>query len=101
MTTWTTWCESSSGMDRIPGNWWRDAIRISMTGDGFTARSSWEVDPDTGALGNSLENNSWFDAAGNLVKSLEAGSRQFTKTTFDSLNRATHVYRRLWGRRYL
>ena len=85
MTTWTAWCESRSVMDRIPGSSWRDAIRISMTGGGVYCTVQWEVDPDTGSLGNSLENKSWFDAAGNLVKSLEAGSQLFTKTTYDSL----------------
>ncbi len=50
------------------------------------------VDPNTGTVGNALTDNTWFDPAGNVVKTLSAGSNLWTKTTFDSLNRATTVY---------
>ncbi|GIX04973.1 MAG: hypothetical protein KatS3mg114_0842 [Planctomycetaceae bacterium] len=50
------------------------------------------VDPNTGTVGNALTDNTWFDPAGNVVKTLPAGSNLWTKTTFDSLNRATTVY---------
>ncbi len=39
------------------------------------------VDPSTGTVGNSLTDNTWYDAAGNTIKQLPAGSKLFTKTT--------------------
>ncbi|MEI8381047.1 MAG: RHS repeat-associated core domain-containing protein [Planctomycetota bacterium] len=48
----------------------------------------YEVDPSTGTVGNALTDNTWRDAAGNVIKSLPSGSKQFTKTTYDSLGRA-------------
>jgi YD repeat-containing protein len=53
---------------------------------------SYAVDPTTGLVGNSLTDNSWFDATGNLVKSYPAGASIFRKTTIDSLGRATIRY---------
>ena len=50
------------------------------------------VDPSTGTVGNALTDNTWFDQSGNVVKTLPAGSNLWTKTTFDSLNRAIKVY---------
>lgn len=50
------------------------------------------VDPATGAVGNSLVDNTWYDASGNTLKSLPSGSRLFTKTVYDSLGRATTRY---------
>ncbi len=50
------------------------------------------VDPSDGSLGNALVDNSWYDAAGNLVKSLPAGSELFTKTIYDEVGRATATY---------
>ena len=50
------------------------------------------VDPTTGIVGNALVSNKWFDASGNEVKSLPAGSQLFTKTTLDSLGRETVEY---------
>ena len=40
----------------------------------------YEVDPATGAVGHSLTGNIWHDAAENVIKSLAAGSKLFTKT---------------------
>ena len=34
----------------------------------------------------------WFDAAGNLIKSLASGSKLFAKTTYDGLGRSTVAY---------
>lgn len=45
------------------------------------------VDPSTGTVGNSLTSNRWYDAAGNEIKSLTAGSDLFIKMVFDSLGR--------------
>ena len=39
------------------------------------------VGPSTGTVGNSLTDNTWYDAAGNTIKQLPAGSKLFTKTT--------------------
>ena len=50
------------------------------------------VDPDTGDVGNSLTDNTWFDDAGNVIKSLPSGSSLFTKTKYDSLNRPQTRY---------
>ena len=47
------------------------------------------VDPSTGNVGNALTDNNWFDAAGNLIKQLPAGSKLFTKTSYDGLGRMT------------
>ena len=45
-----------------------------------------------GVVGNALVSNTWFDATGNTIKSLPAGSNAFTKTTFDAVNRPTGNY---------
>lgn len=50
------------------------------------------VDPDTGDVGNSLTDNTWFDDVGNVIKSLPSGSNLFTKTEYDSLNRPQTRY---------
>lgn len=50
------------------------------------------VDPATGTVGNSLTDNSWYDAAGNVIKSQPAGSSLFTKNTIDSVGRTTIQY---------
>ncbi len=55
-----------------------------------TARCA--VDVDTGAVGNALVSNTWFDAAGNVIKQQSAGSQAFTKTVFDWLGRAEKQY---------
>ncbi|MCA9035437.1 MAG: hypothetical protein KDA91_09910, partial [Planctomycetaceae bacterium] len=53
---------------------------------------AYAVNPSTGATGNSLTSNNWYDAGGNLIKSLPAGSDLFSNTTYDILGRATHQY---------
>eukprot|EP00456_Euglypha_rotunda_P020876 TRINITY_DN180_c1_g1_i14.p1 TRINITY_DN180_c1_g1~~TRINITY_DN180_c1_g1_i14.p1 ORF type:complete len:586 (+),score=81.96 TRINITY_DN180_c1_g1_i14:65-1759(+) len=50
------------------------------------------VDPSNGTVGNSLTDNTWFDAAGNVIKSLPAGSSLFTKNVIDSLERTSVRY---------
>ncbi len=50
------------------------------------------VDPNTGDVGNSLIDNSWFDESGNPIMILPAGSNLFGKTTFDSLGRVSVRY---------
>src|SRR5262249_13314921 len=50
------------------------------------------VDPSTGVVGNSLTDNTWYDASGNSVKSLPAGSQLAAKTVFDSLGHQTTQY---------
>jgi len=50
------------------------------------------VNPSTGAVGNSLTDNTWYDSAGNIIKQLPAGSNLFTKYTYDGLGRRTKQY---------
>jgi RHS repeat-associated protein len=52
----------------------------------------YSVDPATGEVGNSLVSNTWRDEAGNVIKSLPAGSQQFTKTMYDSQARPYAEY---------
>ncbi|MBC8874772.1 MAG: RHS repeat-associated core domain-containing protein [Planctomycetes bacterium] len=51
------------------------------------------VDPSTGTVGNALTDNTWYDAAGNVIKQSPAGSKLFTKTVYDGLGRRTKQYR--------
>lgn len=50
------------------------------------------VDPSTGAVGNALVDHTWYDAAGNAIKSLPSGAKLFTKTLYDGLGRQTVQY---------
>jgi len=50
------------------------------------------VDPATGTVGNPLTDNIWYDAAGNVLCQLPAGSFQFTKTQYDSLGRVVKQF---------
>ncbi|QDT44041.1 hypothetical protein Pan241w_41460 [Gimesia alba] len=50
------------------------------------------VDPSTGTIGNSLVNNTWYDATGKVLKQLPAGSDLFTKLEYDGLGRQTASY---------
>jgi len=50
------------------------------------------VNPSTGAVGNSLTDNAWYDPAGNTIKALPAGSKLFTKNVYDGLGRRTKQY---------
>lgn len=52
----------------------------------------WGVDPATGTVGNALTDNTWHDAAGNVIKQQPAGSRLFTKSVYDGLGRRTKQY---------
>ncbi|MCH8991747.1 MAG: RHS repeat-associated core domain-containing protein, partial [Acidobacteria bacterium] len=49
----------------------------------------WEVDPSTGATGNSLTDNTWYDGSSNVVKSEPSGSGSYTKSAYDGINRVT------------
>jgi len=50
------------------------------------------VDPTTGTVGNALTSNTWYDAAGNEIKSLPAGSKLFVKSVYDSLDRVVKQF---------
>jgi YD repeat-containing protein len=54
--------------------------------------TTWAVNPSTGAIGNALVGDTWYDAGSNVIKSLPAGAELFSKTTFDILGRATAQY---------
>ena len=50
------------------------------------------VDVSDGSVDNALVSDSWYDAAGNTIKQLSAGSQAFTKMVYDSLGRAIKQY---------
>jgi YD repeat-containing protein len=50
------------------------------------------VNPSTGTVGNSLTDNTWYDASGNVIKSLPAGAKLFAKSVYDGLARRTKQY---------
>lgn len=50
------------------------------------------VDPATGQVGNSLRDNTWYDAASNICKSQPSGSELFTKPVFDGVGRQIASY---------
>jgi RHS repeat-associated protein len=50
------------------------------------------VNPATGSIGNSLVDNTWHDASGNVICTLPAGSQTFSKTVFDGIGRPTTRY---------
>ena len=54
--------------------------------------ATYGVDPVSGAVGNALTGNTWYDPAGNVIKQQAPGTRLFTKTAYDSLNRAVASY---------
>src|SRR5262249_28655602 len=45
------------------------------------------VNPTSGAVGNALIENTWYDEVGHVLKSLSSGSQLFTKIRYDSLER--------------
>ncbi|MDR1818273.1 MAG: hypothetical protein LBR07_08955 [Puniceicoccales bacterium] len=45
-----------------------------------------------GNLANAIATDTWFDPAGNIIKQRSAGSRIFTKTTFNGLNLPVKIY---------
>ncbi|MCZ2341705.1 MAG: hypothetical protein LC104_07900 [Bacteroidales bacterium] len=50
------------------------------------------VDPATGTVGNSLVDNMFYDASGNVIESRPAGSDAFTTSVYDGVNRPTAQY---------
>ena len=50
------------------------------------------VNVDSGAVGNALVSNAWYDAVGNTIKEQSAGSQAFTKTVYDSVGRPVKRY---------
>ncbi len=48
---------------------------------------SYAVNPTTGDVGNALIDNSWYDAAGNVLATVPAGASLFSKIEYDSLGR--------------
>jgi hypothetical protein len=50
------------------------------------------VNVATGVVGASLTDNTWYDAAGNVVKQKPPGSERFTKTQYDSLGRPVKTF---------
>ena len=58
-------------------------------------RTRFEVNSSTGAVGNLLKDNTWYDPAGNVIKQLPAGSKLFTKTVYDGVGRPDQTVQRL------
>jgi len=52
----------------------------------------YEVDPATGNVGTSMTRETWYDAAGNVIKRAESGSDRFTKRAIDGLGQVTTTY---------
>ncbi len=50
------------------------------------------VEPSTGTVGNSLTDNTWYDASWNVIKKQPAGSDLFTKNSFNSLGLLSATY---------
>ncbi|HWB12930.1 MAG TPA: RHS repeat-associated core domain-containing protein, partial [Pirellulales bacterium] len=50
------------------------------------------VDPTTGAVGNSLVDNTWYDGSSNVIMSLPEGSNAFSKSVYDGVGRGTVQY---------
>ena len=51
------------------------------------------VNPATGAVGQSLTDNTWYDASGNVLKQQPAGARLFTKQVYDGLGGRPRAFR--------
>ena len=50
------------------------------------------VNPATGIVQGKLLGQTWFDAAGRVIKSIESGASHFSKFAYDSLGRVTRSY---------
>jgi RHS repeat-associated protein len=76
---------------------WDPDILLSRTETFYDARGqvyrtrTYAVDSD-GIAGNYLEANTWYDAAGQVIKQQAAGTKAFTKTVYDSLGRVLKQY---------
>ena len=51
------------------------------------------VNPATGAVGNALTDNTWYDPSGNVIKVNRAGSSLLEKTVYDGISRAITRYK--------
>ena len=60
--------------------------------DNLGARLPVAVTAGSGAVGNSLVSNTWYDPSGNVAKSQPAGSQAYTKNVYDSVGRQVAVY---------
>lgn len=50
------------------------------------------VNPATGSVGNSLVDNTFYDASGNVVETRPSGSEAFTKSVYDGIARVIERY---------
>ncbi|NUQ66081.1 MAG: RHS repeat-associated core domain-containing protein, partial [Pirellulales bacterium] len=55
-------------------------------------RRQYAVDPATGGVGNYLQDHTWYDAAGSVIKQQQPGSQAFAKMAYDSLGRVVKQY---------
>ena len=54
--------------------------------------STFGVNQSSGALGNAVINNYYYDPVGNLIKTIRAGQQAYTKTIYDGVRRAIASY---------
>jgi len=50
------------------------------------------VTPTTGAVGNALTQNLWYDAMGNVILNQDQADQGFTKNSYDGIGRVTATY---------
>ncbi|ADB18360.1 YD repeat protein [Pirellula staleyi DSM 6068] len=53
---------------------------------------TYAVNPSSGSIGNSLVDQTWYDARGNVAKLQPAGSKAFSKTFYDGVGRSTATF---------
>ncbi|MGL5097641.1 MAG: RHS repeat-associated core domain-containing protein, partial [Planctomycetia bacterium] len=52
----------------------------------------YSVDPATGAVGNAIADDFWYDGAGNRIKEIAKGKTSYVKRRFDGLNRVVKEF---------
>ena len=62
-------------------------------------QTTYAVDPATGAIGNALTANTWYDLAGQCHQAAAGRAQAFTKTAYDGLGRVIAGLCRLRSRR--
>ncbi len=83
-----------------------DSTRIARSEQLYDKRNrvfrtaTFAVDPDTGAVGNALVSDRWFDQSGNEVCNKPAGADLFTKTQRDAVGRVTATYTGYYAEEY-
>lgn len=53
---------------------------------------TYSVDPSTGAVGNALTGENWYDETGNVVKQTSPGNTAVAKTAYDGIGRTVNTW---------